>query len=128
MLVEIPRLNEHHPESADLLLAIITYVVGSVGGGGRRGYPYVVVLNRRWSYERIFRYIVEKGAMFMFAKPYFPLVADVRLLLQHSSEGVTYLEPGVSAPLYNECISSSNRLSYEEFILSENFFLRPHTV
>ncbi|KAI1725918.1 ubiquitin carboxyl-terminal hydrolase domain-containing protein [Ditylenchus destructor] len=105
-LLEIPRLTVDH-ENQDLVVAIITHVVGFVPSGGRRGQPYTVVVSKRWNYDRILQQLIDKAKPFMCPNDYFPLQSDFRLLIQHSSEGVIYMDPALSMPLFNYHINRS---------------------
>uniref|UniRef100_A0A183C0Q5 ubiquitinyl hydrolase 1 n=1 Tax=Globodera pallida TaxID=36090 RepID=A0A183C0Q5_GLOPA len=104
-LLELPKLNEQQ-QMQEMIVVIVVFVVGIVPDGERYGNPFVVVLNRHWSYERISSFLLEKGS-FLLPRAYYPLPADYTLLIQHSPEQVACLDPGMAMPLFHEYINKT---------------------
>ncbi|KAL3123443.1 hypothetical protein niasHT_004615 [Heterodera trifolii] len=105
ILVEVPKLNEQQ-RMQEMVVAIVVFVLGIVPDGERYGNPFVVVLNRHWSYDRISSLLFEKGS-FMLPRAFYPLPADYTLLVQHSAEQVACLDPAMAMPLFHEYINNT---------------------
>uniref|UniRef100_A0A7E5A0B2 Ubiquitin carboxyl-terminal hydrolase n=1 Tax=Panagrellus redivivus TaxID=6233 RepID=A0A7E5A0B2_PANRE len=59
-VVEVPINDTRHSE-ADYAISVCSFAIGWGADGRRKGYPFVVVLHRMWSFERIVDEILNRG-------------------------------------------------------------------
>jgi hypothetical protein len=103
--VELPRLDVNEQRS-DQMPATATFAVGNGAAARRFGYPFVVLLNRQWTYQKLSVAILD-SASFMLTTVNPPSYSDFRILVQDTQHSVVPLDSAVTVPLYHENITHS---------------------